>query len=189
MIQKPVIIRSARKTLSLQITPEGELLVRAPYRLPQREIDRFLQEKAAWIERTTKRVLSAKSAGEDAPLSGGDIQMLINQARQALPPRVEYFAAQMKVSYGRITIRSQTGRWGSCSGVGNLNFNCLLMLAPASVRDYVIVHELAHRRHMDHSAAFWQQVAAILPDYRKEEAWLKTEGRVLLMRLRSGRKT
>lgn len=187
MNRKPIIVRSSRKTLSLQITPEGELLVRAPYRLPQREIDRFLQEKSAWIEKTTEKVLSAKKAGEDAPLSNGDIQTLASQARKAFPPRVAHFAAQMQVSYGRITIRSQIGRWGSCSGMGNLNFNCLLMLAPDSVRDYVIVHELAHRLHMDHSAAFWHQVAAVLPDYRKEEAWLKTEGRVLLMRMCSGK--
>ena len=93
----------------------------------------------------------------------------------------------MQVDYGRITIRNQTGRWGSCSSTGNLNFNCLLMLAPTSVQDYVVVHELSHRRHMDHSAAFWQEVASVLPDYKKEEAWLKTEGKVLLMRMKCGR--
>ena len=135
------LIRSSRKTLSLQITPEGQLLVRAPSRLPQREIDRFVEEKQEWIQKTIQKVRAG----------------------------------------------NQTGRWGSCSSTGNLNFNCLLMLAPESVLNYVVVHELCHRKHMDHSPAFWQEVARMLPDYKKEEAWLKGEGRVLLMRMKSGR--
>ena len=187
MNREPIIIRSSRRTLSLQITPEGELLVRAPYRLPRQEIDRFLREKSRWIEKTMERVLTEKEAGAAAPLSNTDIRALASQALQALPPRVAFFARQMQVNYGRITIRNQTGRWGSCSSTGNLNFNCLLMLAPTSVQDYVVVHELSHRRHMDHSAAFWQEVASVLPDYKKEEAWLKAEGKVLLMRMKCGR--
>lgn len=182
------IIRSRRKTLGIQITAEGELIVRAPARLPRREIDRFLEEKADWIEKAMEKVLAAKQAGEAAPLTAQDIQSLARQARQVLPPKTALFAQKLGVAYGRITIRSQTGRWGSCSSTGNLNFNCLLMLAPESVQDYVVVHELSHRIHMNHSAAFWSTVESVLPYYKKEEVWLKTEGRVLLMRMRSGRK-
>lgn len=180
------IVRSSRKTLSLQITPEGQLIVRAPNRLPRREIDRFLQEKQDWIEKTMEKVRTARQAGEAQPLSLEDIRALADRALQEIPPRVAFYAAQMQVTYGRITIRNQTGRWGSCSSLGNLNFNCLLMLAPESVRDYVIVHELCHRRHMNHSAAFWQEVGRVLPDYKQQEAWLKTQGGVLLMRMKSG---
>lgn len=180
------VIRSQRRTLSIQITPEGELVVRAPARLPQREIDRFLEEKAAWIEKTMEKVRAANQAGEEAPLRAENIQALARQAAKALPPRVAAYAQRMQVTYGRITIRSQTGRWGSCSSAGNLNFNCLLMLAPESVQDYVIVHELSHRLHMDHSAAFWRTVEAVLPQYKREEAWLKSQGKLLLARMRSG---
>ena len=180
------VIRSNRKTLSLQIKPDGTLVVRAPLHLPEREIRRFLREKSGWIEKTLQKVNAEKTAGEEAPLSLEDIRELADRALKELPPRVRYFASLMGVTYGRITIRNQTGRWGSCTSVGNLNFNCLLMLAPEEVRDYVIVHELAHRKEMNHSAAFWEQVEAVLPDYRERERWLKTQGKVLLARMRSG---
>lgn len=184
---KTTVIRSRRKTLSIQITREGALIVRAPARLPQGEITRFLEEKSSWIDRTMEKVCAARQAGEAAPLTPEDIRTLARQASKDIPPRVERFAREMQVTYGRITIRNQTGRWGSCSSAGNLNFNCLLMLAPESVRDYVVVHELAHRLHMDHSAAFWQTVEGVLPACSKEKAWLKAEGSVLLMRMKSGR--
>lgn len=187
MNQNYTVIRSSRKTLGLQVTPAGELIVRAPNRLPLREIDRFVEEKQDWIQKTIQKVRAAKQAGEASPLHEADIRALADRALKEIPPRVEAFAARIQVTYGRITIRNQTGRWGSCSSTGNLNFNCLLMLAPESVLNYVVVHELCHRKHMDHSPAFWQEVARVLPDYKKEEAWLKGEGRVLLMRMKSGR--
>lgn len=181
-----VIVRSNRKTLSLQIKPDGTLLVRAPLCLPKAEIEDFLREKSHWIEKNLAKVKDASRAGEEAPLSMEDIRALADEAMQAIPPRVHRFAERMGVTYGRITIRNQQGRWGSCSSVGNLNFNCLLMLAPVEVLDYVIVHELAHRKEMNHSSAFWAQVEAVLPDYREREKWLKTQGKILLARMRSG---
>ena len=93
------------------------------------------------------------------------------------------FAPQVGVSYGRITIRSQRTRWGSCSARGNLNFNCLLMLCPEEVRDYVVVHELCHRKQLNHSPQFWAEVAAILPDAARHRKWLKENGGALIARL------
>ena len=89
----------------------------------------------------------------------------------------------MDVTFGRITIRSQHSRWGSCSASGNLNFNCLLMLAPEAVRDYVIVHELCHRKVMNHSPGFWKEVGAVLPSFQTHRRWLKENGASLLARL------
>lgn len=180
------VIRSSRRSLSLQIGPDGSIIVRAPLRLPEREIRRFLDEKADWIEKHLQAVLEANRAGENAPLSAADIRDLADKALTDIPQRVAYFAQKMGVTYGRITIRNQKGRWGSCASTGNLNFNCLLMLAPPEVRNYVVIHELSHRRHMDHSAAFWAEVAAVMPTYKEKEKWLKTEGKVLLARMRSG---
>lgn len=180
------VVRSNRKTMSLEITPQGTVLVRAPLHLPKEEIDRFLQEKSGWIEKCLAQIEDANRAGEEEPLSMEDIHALADKALQVIPPRVRQLAARMGVTYGRITIRNQQGRWGSCSSMGNLNFNCLLMLAPEEVLDYVIVHELAHRKEMNHSPAFWAQVEAVLPDYRQREKWLKTQGKVLLARMRSG---
>ncbi|MDE6567167.1 MAG: M48 family metallopeptidase, partial [Lachnospiraceae bacterium] len=94
-----------------------------------------------------------------------------------------YYARQIGVDYGRITIRNQKTRWGSCSGKGNLNFNCLLMLAPAEIQDYVVVHELCHRREMNHSPRFWAEVAKIMPDYQERRKWLKEHGQEIMRRM------
>lgn len=179
------IIRSSRKTISLQVKSDGTILVRAPLFMPEREIRRFLREKSDWIEKHMAKVAEQQAAAEAAPLSGGDIRALAQQAKQDIPERVKRFAPMMGVTYGRITIRNQATRWGSCSSAGNLNFNCLLMLAPEEVRDYVVVHELAHRRHMNHSAAFWAEVARVLPDYKKQVKWLKDNGGTLIARMQA----
>ncbi len=97
-----------------------------------------------------------------------------------------HFAPLVGVSYGRITIRNQRTRWGSCSGKGNLNFNCLLMLAPPEVLDYVVVHELCHRKEMNHSPRFWAEVARVLPDYQQRRRWLKEHGGALVQRMENG---
>ena len=99
-----------------------------------------------------------------------------------IPERVRYFAPKVGVDYGMITIRNQKTRWGSCSARGNLNFNCLLMLAPSEVIDYVVVHELCHRKELNHSPRFWAEVARVLPDYKRQERWLKENGKRLMAR-------
>ena len=108
------------------------------------------------------------------------IKELADKARIFIPERVKYYAEVIGVDYGRITIRCQKTRWGSCSSKGNLNFNCLLMLMPSEVIDYVVVHELCHRRVMDHSARFWAEVEREYPDYRRQIQWLNAEGEALL---------
>ncbi len=108
---------------------------------------------------------------------------LADKALEIIPSRAAYFAQLVGVTYGRITIRNQKSRWESCSGNGNLNFNCLLMLVPTEVLDYVIVHELCHRKEVNHSQKFWVEVENILPDYRKQKLWLKEHGDEIMMRM------
>ena len=96
------------------------------------------------------------------------------------PVRGSYYLRNIGVDYGIITIREQKTRWGSCTSEGNLNFNWLLMLAPPEILDYVVVHELCHRKEMNHSAAFWREVEHILPDYRERKKWLKDNGWYLM---------
>lgn len=177
------IVRSSRRTLSLQIRPDGSLLVRAPLRMPEREIREFLREKSDWIEKNLAKVEKANRVGEEAPLSTEDIHDLADRALREIPPRVREFARRMGVSYGRITIRNQRSRWGSCSSEGNLNFNCLLMLTPDNVMEYVVVHELCHRKEMNHSARFWAEVERVLPGYRESRRWLRENGGALICRL------
>lgn len=94
-------------------------------------------------------------------------------ARRKITGRVEYFAPLMGVSYNRIFIKEQKTRWGSCSSLGNLNFNWKLILLDEALLDYVVVHELAHRKQMNHSPAFWAEVEQILPDYRERRRRLR----------------
>lgn len=94
-------------------------------------------------------------------------------ARVELEKKTAFFCAQMQVEVGRISIKEQKTRWGSCSSKGNLNFNWKLILMPERIMDYVVVHELAHRKQMNHSAAFWKEVEAILPDYSERRQWLR----------------
>ena len=109
-------------------------------------------------------------------------ESLAKKAAQWIPERVARYAGQMGVSYGRITIRCQRSRWGSCSSKGNLNFNYLLLLAPPEVLDYVVVHELCHRKEMNHSPGFWAEVERVMPDYRIQKQWLKDNGTQLMGR-------
>ena len=181
-----LVIRSARKTLQVEIRPDGEVLVRAPQHLADAEIRRFVESKAGWIaEHRAKVKARAEQAADVERLSMEDIRRLADEAAKDIPERVRRFAPVVGVQYGRITIRNQKSKWGSCSSQGNLNFNCLLMLAPPSVRDYVVVHELCHLIELNHSKRFWTLVAGVLPEYRKEEQWLKTQG-MLIMRKMTG---
>ena len=173
------IIRSNRKTLALQITDEG-LLIRAPLRMPDRQIRQFVEEKKSWIEKN----LQKQSAQLAQPaFTQAQLQELANRASVVIPERAAHFAAQLQVSYNRIGIRAQHTRWGSCRGAGNLNFNCLLMLTPPEVLDYVVIHELCHRKEMNHSARFWSLVETLCPDYRSSRRWLKEKGAALIRRL------
>jgi len=172
------IIYSSRKTLAIQITADGKVKVRAPKRCSQAAIHRFLTEKEDWV---LKHLSKAKEnpPADTPPLSEQDRARYIKIARDVFAQKTAYYANIMHVTYGRIAIREQKTRWGSCSAQGNLNFNWRLIFAPAGVLDYVVVHELAHRREMNHSARFWAVVEETMPDYRKYKKWLAENGRSL----------
>lgn len=171
------IRRSNRKTMTIEVTKEAKVLVRAPYRMPLSEIQRFVNEKSDWIEKHIQKMREKqREVSEVERLTTEQIRELAELAIKVIPQRVAYYAKIIDVTYGRITIRNQKTRWGSCSGKGNLNFNCLLMLTPPEVLDYVVVHELCHRKEMNHSKWFWNEVEKVLPDYRERRKWLKENG-------------
>ncbi len=171
------IIRSSRKTVALQLDRDGNLIVRAPYRMSQKAIQTFVLEHTDWIEKKLKTLETIRQ--NRRLLTEQEREAGIRDALVRIPQRTAYFAQRMGVSYGRITIREQKTRWGSCSSEGNLNFNWKLVLMPERVLDYVVVHELAHRREMNHSERFWAVVAAVLPDYRERRQELKKYGSLL----------
>lgn len=174
------IIRSDRKSFALEVR-ENELIVRAPMRAADAEIEKLIDRHKSWIEKQLNKQKKDTQAAE--PLGTEEIRALAEKAMTVIPERVDYYAPLIGVKYGRITIRSQRTKWGSCSGKGNLNFNCLLMLTPPEVIDSVVVHELCHLKEMNHSERFYAEVLRVFPDYRKWDKWLKENGRGLMMRM------
>ncbi len=177
------LIRSSRKTFSVQIKPGMHVVVRVPRRAKKTDILAFLERNRAWIEKQLAEE-SVCMQNDLPPLTDEEINALADAAVKTLPPRVAAIAAQLGVTYNRITVRNQSSRWGSCSGRKNLNFNCILMLCPEEVMDYVILHELCHLKEMNHSADFWSLVEQYDPSYRKKEKWLKNEGEQIIRRLK-----
>lgn len=111
------------------------------------------------------------------------LDAILAEAKKKLPRLVARYAKRMEISYEKIFVKAQKTRWGSCSSKGNINLNCLLMNTPAYVRKYVIVHELAHRKEMNHSEQFWKVVASVMPEYQKAVKWLKNKGDSFIGRL------
>ena len=173
------LIRSDRKTVGMQIK-DGKVIVRAPRRLSKAAIDAFVSEHEDWAR---KHLVKSVEAQNVPKLTDAELHALADRALQVIPARVAHYASLLGVSYGRITIRAQKTKWGSCSSKGNLNFNCLLLLAPPEVLDSVVVHELCHRKHMNHSAAFYAEIARVMPDYHTRHAWLKKNGTALMNRV------
>ena len=163
------LIRSNRKTLGIQVK-NGEVIVRAPMFLSKAKIERFIALKENWINNAIKKQqtnLPYQNFSED------DIKLFKEKAKKVLSQKAEHYARIMGVSFGKITIRRQKTRWGSCSGKGNLNFNCMLMCLPEELVDYVVVHELAHLKQMNHSPKFWVEVEAVRPKYKVLRKTLK----------------
>lgn len=177
------IIRSNRKSLGLEVNAEG-LIIRAPLQASDAEINMFILQHKDWIEKNLNRVEERQKAlDEIEPLSMEEIQELAQKALKVISERVKFYALKVGVTYGRITIRNQRSIWGSCSGKGNLNFNCLLMLTPPEVIDSVVVHELCHRKEMNHSDKFCEEVLKVFPDYWTWDKWLKDNGALLMKRM------
>ena len=174
------VIRCRRKTIGIRIDDAGGITVRAPLRTSEAEIRRVLESKRTWIEKTLEKV----SARAQVPkLTEGELEDMVKLGRKVIPARTAEWARQVGVTYGRVTVKKQKTLWGSCSAKGNLNFNCLLLRCPEDVLDYVIVHELCHRKELNHSRRFWEEVERILPAYRTPLKWLKTEGQALISRM------
>ena len=173
------IIKSDRKTIAIQIKPNGQVVVRCPKRMRVEEARRFVESKADWIEKH----LAKRQTQNVAKYTPKEIEQLREQARKLVTERVRYYAPIIGVTYGQIAIRTQHTRWGSCSSKGNLNFNCLLTIVPSEVLDYVVVHELCHRKELNHSARFWSEVERVIPGYRAQKKWLKDYGTPLISKL------
>ena len=178
------VVYSGRSTLGLEVSRNGQVKLRAPRRVSDGALQNFARQKEAWIIEKyllmeEKRKAESLQQDPDYVKDPALEQAYRRQAKARLEERAAYFASRMGVSYQRISVRAAKTRWGSCSAKGNLNFHWKLILMPPQVLDYVVVHELAHRKEMNHSPAFWAEVEKILPDYRERRKWLKTYGQTV----------
>ena len=162
-------VYSNRRTISIIVNKNG-LTVRAPLGTSHNRIEEIIDAHASWIEKAIKKQSLRKSC-ED--LSEERIDELKKSAKLIIPKKVEHYSKIMGLTYGRITITSAKTRFGSCSAKGNLSFSYRLMLYPDVAIDYVVIHELAHRVHMDHSRAFYKTVEKYMPDYKNVKQLLK----------------
>jgi len=177
------LIRCDRASYEIQIKPGGEIVVRAPYQLPHSMVIDFFMKKEQWIR---KKYFEQSKLNPGKKYQKDEKDRLLEKrykkaAADYIPQRVGYYAGLIGVTYEKITIRDTKTRWGSCSSSGNLSFSWRLMLAPFSVLDYVVVHELCHRIHMNHSKEFWNTVGLYFPDYKEKKNWLREKGRFLGM--------
>ena len=176
------IIRTDRKSFCIKSGSDG-FVVRVPKRATEAEVNDFLNQHKLWIEKQKLRTEKLKKEYEQLkPLSETELLRIKKKAKNVIPERVDYYARLMGVCYGKITIRTQKGRWGSCSASGNLSFNCLLMLAPGAVIDSVVVHELCHIKVKNHSQKFYNEVIKVFPDYWNCHKWLKENGDLIILR-------
>ncbi len=179
------IIRSNRKTLCLEVTPDLRIIARVPFRMSQNEIRRLIRLSSDWILKETEKIKALRKLYPELPskLNEDEIDELRERTRRIVTERVEHYAQIIGVKYNKITVKIQRKRWGSCSGKRNLNFNLLLGLCPIEVIDYVVVHELCHLIEFNHSERFWTLVRRVLPDYDTRLEWLKRNAKMLLWRI------
>lgn len=177
--------RSKRKSAAIKITADMQIVVFVPLYVSDNEIERMVISKSKWIDEHMLKVQSTiDERSKLEKITFEQIKELADQAVEYIPKRVKYYAEKENFVYNKITIKNLVTRWGSCSTKGNLNFNCLLMLTPDYVIDYIVVHELCHLREMNHSEKFWAEVEKIMPDYQRAELWLKQNGGNLISRMR-----
>ena len=178
------VIRSRRKSLSLEVKADGRVLLRAPLWAGQRQLKAFAEKNRDWIARKQEEArLRREETSAALPLTEEELKALQKRGRVLFAERAARYAPLVGVDFGRVSVRKQRSKWGSCSSRGDLSFNCLLLLAPEEVLDYVVVHELCHRLEMNHSPRFWAHVRRVLPNYESSRRYLRENGAALMARL------
>lgn len=159
------IVHSNRKTLAIQITRDGEVIVRSPMRCPKKTVSDFVDAHEEWI--SSKLLLMEERRAEHPEPSYEEERTLRRRAADILPEKVRRYAEIMGVAPAGITVTGARTRFGSCSGKNRLSFSFRLMTYPDEAIDYVVVHELAHIVHKNHGSEFYDLIGSVLPDYRE----------------------
>lgn len=164
------VIYSDRKTVNIRVK-DGNVIIKAPKVIKKAELIKIIEKHQSWIEKAVKT--EAEKRGKYENLTEEEIKLLKKEAKKYLSERCEYYARIMGLSYNRITITSAKTRFGACSSAKNLSFSYRLMLYPEPACEYVVVHELAHLKEMNHSKKFYAIIEKYLPDYKERRKLLK----------------
>ena len=169
------VIRSARKSLGLEVRDANTVLARIPTRVSDRELKAFVENHRSWILEKTEVMAEREEKRKSTPAPPPELLSKTDRMKIQLKigKRVRHYCEAMGVTVGYVTVKNQKTRWGSCSAKGNVNFNYQLAFLPDELLDYVVIHELAHRRHMNHSRAFWAEVEKYCPEYLERREQLK----------------
>lgn len=165
------LIRTSRKTLALEITRDGALVVRAPFFVSRKRIESTLREKERWIRQTQAKLQLREKA---AVLSLEEAKELKKRAKDTFPSRLRYLSEKYALPYGKLTITSARTRFGSCSAKNDIALSYFLAYYPDEAIDYVMVHELCHTKEHNHSKAFYEKLEQMMPDWKKRKALLNT---------------
>ena len=163
------IIRSKRKTAAIEVDREGEVIFRSPLRLSEKQIIAFVTEKQGWIEKAVQR----QKEKPTIDISNEEMAALKIKAKEIIPKKVQYYSSLMGLTPSSVKINSAKTRFGSGSAKGSLNFSARLMRYPEKAIDYVVVHELAHIKHHNHSKSFYSLIERYMPDYKERIKMLK----------------
>lgn len=171
MIYDYELVRSKRKTIAIQIKPGGKICVRVPMKTSNKAADELVRKNSAWIENALKKQLEHDELHPQP--TADDIAALREKARKIIPQRVEYFSNLTGLIPTSLKITSARTRFGSCSGRNGICISLYLMQYPPEAVDYVVLHELAHIKHHNHSARFYSLIEQYMPDYRQRIELLK----------------
>lgn len=163
------IIYTKRRTLCLQVKNDLKIVVRSPKGISKKVIEKFVSDHTDWIKSQIEKLKALPSL----PQSDDDINALKLKTKEIIAQRIDVYSKLMNLKPERVSISSAKKRFGSCSSKGNLNFSFRLALYPVEAIDYVIVHELAHLKEMNHSKRFWKIVEKYLPDYKERQKLLR----------------
>lgn len=162
------VIRSSRRSIGLEVRPGGEILLRLPLGASLRQGEHFMREKQAWL----MQKLAAARPPQPEP-TPQQVAALTRRALEVLPARLDYWTRQLGVVCQGLRITSARKRYGSCSAKGRICFSYRLMLHHPDAIDYVVLHEAAHLKHLNHGPAFHDCLRRHMPDYRRREALLR----------------
>jgi predicted metal-dependent hydrolase len=167
------LVRSKRKTLALYVRRDGRIEVRAPLRTSRTYIDDFVLKKQDWIDNTRNKLQARQTAKKVIRITAKEEARYKKQAKACLEMKCGHFSQIMGLRPGEVKINSAKTRWGSCNRKGGINFTYRLLFIPEELMDYVVVHELAHLKEMNHSSRFWSVVEQTMPDYKARRKRLR----------------